>query len=75
MSWFTFSAGNCLGAWSSNWLRSVLNGFRGWHDRLLAGGVLARDNRCMRYQQLQFFTRPETAAMRDRTKARNYSPE
>jgi len=29
----------------------------------------------MRYQQLQFFTRPETAAMRDRTKARNYSPE
>jgi len=29
----------------------------------------------MRYQQLQLFTRPATAAMRDRTKARNYSPE
>ncbi len=28
----------------------------------------------MRYQQLQLFTRPATAAMRDRTKARNYSP-
>src|SRR6185436_16543307 len=28
----------------------------------------------MRYQQLQFFTRPATAAMRDRTKARNHSP-
>jgi len=67
--------GNRFGIWSSNWLRSVLNGFRGWHDQLLAGGVRARDNRCMRYQQLQFFTRPETVAMRDRTKARNYSAE
>jgi len=66
---------NCFGVWSSNWLRSLLNGFRGWHDRLLASGVRARDNRCMRYQQLQFFTRPETVAMRDRTKARNYSAE
>ncbi|GIM95475.1 hypothetical protein Ato02nite_072680 [Paractinoplanes toevensis] len=28
----------------------------------------------MRYQQLQLFTRPVTAAMRDRTRARNYSP-
>ena len=28
----------------------------------------------MKYQQLQFFTRPEMAAMRDPTKARNYSP-
>jgi hypothetical protein len=29
----------------------------------------------MRYQQLQLFTRPVTAALRDRTKRRNYSPE
>ena len=29
----------------------------------------------MRHQQLSLFTRPATAAMRDRTKARNYSPE
>ncbi|WP_203813351.1 hypothetical protein, partial [Paractinoplanes tereljensis] len=29
----------------------------------------------MRYQQLQLFTRDTTAALRDRTKARNYSPE
>src|SRR5450432_2123905 len=28
----------------------------------------------MRYQQLQLFSRPVTTAMRDRTKARNYSP-
>ena len=29
----------------------------------------------MRYQQLQLFSRPATAAMRDRTQARNYSPQ
>ena len=29
----------------------------------------------MRYQQLQLFSRSATAAMRDRTKRRNYSPE
>ena len=29
----------------------------------------------MRYRQIQLFTRPAIAAMRDRTKARNYSPE
>ncbi len=29
----------------------------------------------MRYQQLQFFSRPATAALRDRTRARNYSPQ
>ena len=29
----------------------------------------------MRHQQLSLFTRPATAAMRDRTKTRNYSPE
>jgi hypothetical protein len=28
----------------------------------------------MGYQQLSFFTRPATAALRDRTRARNYSP-
>ena len=29
----------------------------------------------MRYQQLQLFSRPVTAALRDRTRARNYSAE
>jgi hypothetical protein len=35
----------------------------------------ARENIAMRYQQLQLFTRPATAAMRDRAKGRNHSPE
>ncbi|GIF17333.1 hypothetical protein BJ973_009705 [Actinoplanes tereljensis] len=40
--------------------------WRGWFG--------ARENICMRYQQMQLFDRSTTVALRDRTKARNYSP-